>query len=183
MEKHYFVALDVPNPSSQLIYHWVCQNKWQWSFASYVHPSDYHLTLAFLGSAEKSTLAKLSTVLKKVCEQHGSFTLQLAEVGTFGRSGFPRILWIGIKENHELKRLRDSVYEVCKQLKFSLDERPFKPHITVARKWKADSPFSIHKTDNAVFHNESISVRSVTLFQTNFKQIPKYEAIQQYSLH
>jgi RNA 2',3'-cyclic 3'-phosphodiesterase len=65
-----------------------------------------------------------------------------------------------------------------------LDKRPFRPHITVARKWIGDHPFSIKlvqqtpsKTMDWTFQADT-----VTLYRTHMNRLPKYEAVWQKKL-
>ncbi|MEK5269249.1 RNA 2',3'-cyclic phosphodiesterase [Aeribacillus sp. FSL K6-8394] len=182
MQKHYFLALDVPIETAKSITKWISANQDRWHFSRYVHPFDYHVTLVFLGNVDAKRLALLSESLLEPCRKIPSFSLELSEAEIFGKREHPRILWVGVKENELLYQLRNEVYNTCKAFDFSLDERPFRPHITVARKWEGQLSFSLEEKSDPYLLNEHIHVGSVTLFQTNIDQTPKYEAIKQIPL-
>ena len=144
------------------------------SFKNWVHPQDYHITLAFLGSADE-----LGPVIDSVGSlTFSSFSLSLDAFGTFGKSDSPRILWMGVEHSDMLHHVRDRVYGACEEAGFQLDKRPFSPHITVGRKWNEGFPFTnewlngFQATDSHTF-----TAAEIVLYQTHLDRLPKYEAI------
>ncbi|RKI99580.1 RNA 2',3'-cyclic phosphodiesterase, partial [Butyricicoccus sp. 1XD8-22] len=55
---HYFFAVKLPDEVKTFMSEWVQKNKREYPFARWVHPEDYHITLAFLGFAEEQKLQK-----------------------------------------------------------------------------------------------------------------------------
>ena len=85
MERHLFIALqlhaDVKSKLDQM-----CQViKKDHLFKSWVHPEDYHITLAFLGKAERDQLKKLNPLLHETAEKHEPFVLNINHFGFFGK--------------------------------------------------------------------------------------------------
>jgi 2'-5' RNA ligase len=78
------------------------------------------------------------------------------------------------------------VFSACEKSGFQLETRPFRPHITLARKWKGEQPFH---NEMLQLWNEvqptplSFKASEVVLYQTNLTQTPKYEAIKIYPLN
>jgi RNA 2',3'-cyclic 3'-phosphodiesterase len=180
LKAHYFFALSLSQETKHCIHKWTQPMKDEGSFQSWVHPEDYHITLAFLGSADE-----LQPVIHKVdALDCPSFSLTLDHYGTFGKSDSPRILWMGAKPSEILQRVRDSVYGACEDAGFQLDKRPFSPHITVGRKWNRDFPFtsewlnSFQPPDTHLF-----TAREIVLYRTHVDRLPKYEAIYTKPLH
>lgn len=90
-----------------------------------------HLTLKFLGSTDRTKARKLQEKLKQVgCL---AFDMTLAGFGYFPEGGEPKVLWVGIDENEALNNLQHTVEHICISTGFDAEDRPFKPHITIAR--------------------------------------------------
>jgi 2'-5' RNA ligase len=88
----------------------------------------WHITLQFLGqtSAEQYTCvtAALGTV------RHAPFEIQLEAPGFFDRSG---VFFVGVRLSPELIALQEQVVAANKPCGFVPEDRPYHPHITVAR--------------------------------------------------
>lgn len=183
MKPHYFLAIDIPEEIADMIYKWTLNIKKEWTFQNWVHREDYHMTLAFLGTIDdKQRIENLCKKLENVGKNISPFSLKVSHIGTFGREQFPRILWIGVEESDALHQLRKSVYNVCLECEFSLDPRPFKPHITVAKKWKGEDPIHIENGSDLFIKKEEFHVHSFKLFKTDVLRIPKYERILEFPL-
>ena len=98
----------------------------------WVNPSQFHLTLQFLGEISQSDLPKLIANLNAVAENFKSFNLHYESTGYFGSADKPRVLWLGSKNSSELKELFN---QVLASTAFLPIDSPSKltPHITLAR--------------------------------------------------
>ncbi|MCR8850209.1 RNA 2',3'-cyclic phosphodiesterase [Rossellomorea sp. SC111] len=174
LKSHYFFALSLSEGTKEYINACMEPMRLDGSFKKWVHPEDYHLTLAFLGSADE-----LGPVMDNVGRlAHPSFPLTLSGFGTFGKSESPRILWMGVEPSGMLHRLRDLVYGACEDAGFQLDQRPFSPHITVGRKWNGEYSFSqewLNEFQPAERH--MFTATEVVLYHTHPDRLPKYEAV------
>lgn len=179
IESHYFIAINLPDWIKEQIAEAKQALKDQFPFQKWVHPEDYHLTLAFLGKSSNSQLQLLAEQLDKSLYGSKAFSLQIEKLGIFGNVVKPRVFWLGVKEEQKLTALRNRVYDECERVNFKLETRPFHPHITLARKWEG-APFPIEtlQQKNPFAHKElSFSVHSIEIFQTHVNKEPKYEKI------
>jgi 2'-5' RNA ligase len=96
-------------------------------------PSNIHITLVFLGNTEEERIPPLKSMLKEVCEDLGKFDLTLKGAGVFRSMNDPRILWTGIEPSEKLEHLNVVVTSGLKNLGFELEDRPYKPHLTLGR--------------------------------------------------
>jgi len=179
-QAHYFIAVPLTEEIKKKLAQWRNEAAPRFPFRAWVHQEDYHITLAFLGAASAEQRQAVCEAVAAVCNNHAPFSLTLKEVGTFGVPSAPRILWQGIKREEALWSLRHDVYEVCRAIGFSLDTRPFAPHITIARKWEEEKPFRLNELPNAV--EGSMLVNEIVLYQTHLDRLPKYEVIASFSL-
>ena len=97
-----------------------------------VESKNFHFTLQFLGEISEEIMHKIIQALRTI--EFSSFSITLKGVGTFPKSKFPRIVWIGTDENggNMLIQLSKKVEKVMEPLGFFSD-KPFKPHITIFR--------------------------------------------------
>jgi len=93
-----------------------------------------HFTLAFLGEIEPARLPKVQAIAESSCQGIAPFTLQIKGLGCFPDYFQPRIIWLGLKgELQPLARLQNQLKAELRQAEFKIDERPFRPHITLGR--------------------------------------------------
>src|SRR3954466_13821205 len=78
----------------------------------WVPPSNFHLTLLFLGEVEQLEVVSICRVVQKRAKTHAPFTLEVAGVGAFPNLRRPKILWAGIAEGvKELQALHADLEE------------------------------------------------------------------------
>jgi 2'-5' RNA ligase len=131
--KRIFIAIKV-NPESELLRMYSslkaalgAENiKW-------VDPANIHLTLAFLGDTEEKRVRVLSSMLKERCAGFGEFDFNLTGTGVFKNLRDPRVLWAGIQSAERLIQLNNIIAEGLKLDGFKIEERQFKPHLTLGR--------------------------------------------------
>lgn len=97
----------------------------------WVPPSQLHLTLAFLGDVPGERLAGLTGRLAAI--KASSFRLRLGGLGCFPHRRNPRVLWVGVEPEPLLVSLAQRVRDGLAECGIALEERPFAPHITLAR--------------------------------------------------
>ncbi|HET6648344.1 MAG TPA: RNA 2',3'-cyclic phosphodiesterase, partial [Pyrinomonadaceae bacterium] len=102
--------------------------------ASWIREENIHLTLKFLGEIQTSRLINLSNAAARAAKESDPFQIALAETGVFPKHGIPRVLWIGVKdESGRLAELYTRLEDECSREGFARDDRPFHPHLTIAR--------------------------------------------------
>ncbi len=119
-------------------------------------PAQWHLTLAFLGDIDEGVLPELTGRLARAARRHPPAPLALAGGGRFG----DRVLWTrvhaapgpaapsaggspvpagrvprsdGAAGLDGVRRLAASVAAAARRSGIAVDERPYRPHLTLAR--------------------------------------------------
>jgi len=94
-----------------------------------------HLTLRFLGPTLPDRVDATTDAVARAAETAGGpFEIELAGAGSFPPGRRPRTLWIGLSAGLEsLSRLARSTQEALEDAGWPPEERPFRPHLTVAR--------------------------------------------------
>lgn len=102
--------------------------------ARWSRPEAMHVTLAFLGEQSEDLLPQLLDVGARAVAGQPAFALSVHGSGTFGSARAPRVLWLGFEGAVDhLRALQHSVATLVKGLGIALEERPFSPHLTLAR--------------------------------------------------
>lgn len=97
-------------------------------------PEDMHLTLAFLGEVDDATLAQVIALGGEVASHARPFDLALAGLGVFGPPHAPRVVWAGVGgDTQRLLALQRRLADALEALGFPREQRPFSPHLTLAR--------------------------------------------------
>ena len=94
---------------------------------------NFHITLAFLGDTEESKIKAINNMLITTCEGFGEFEIFIKGAGVFKNFSDPRILWTGIEASEKLNKLNDCIKSGLKDTGISLEERTFRPHLTLGR--------------------------------------------------
>ena len=100
---------------------------------SWTKDEQLHFTLAFLGELPESDLPRLREVASTLSRLR-AFELILSGAGAFPSPRKPRVLWLGAGQGGpELTELAKLLADGLRSAGFELEERPFHPHLTVAR--------------------------------------------------
>jgi len=93
---------------------------------------DLHLTLAFIGEIPDARARLLAAAIEDAFE--GAVAWTVDRPGTFPRA---RVLWVAGAPAPVLGALADGVRSCLTQLGVSFDPKPFVPHLTLARAYRA----------------------------------------------
>lgn len=96
--------------------------------ARWVVPDLWHVTLQFLDPA--TTAAQVDDLFEEWRPSIQEFTLRLQAIGAFPAPEEARVLWVGVKENQDLLDLQT---DLARHLRTPAPERPYNPHLTLAR--------------------------------------------------
>jgi len=183
---NYFLAVSLPQFIQKRIHQYAVKLEQKYPFKSWVSLGDYHITLVFLGKIDTGYLTELEQELSPVIEQHPAFHITVDRIGSFGKEEQPRVLWNGVVANKTLHMLQGDLYRKCAEFAFHLDERPFRPHITLARKWNGRvklKPSELEGKFNMGAKACSWTANEVVLYRSRSKQTPMYQQVYKFSLN
>jgi len=133
--------------------------------ARWVPAEQIHLTLAFLGEVEEASVKLLTEELARI--QVPGFELCFSGTGCFPNRQRPRVLWSGLKPEPHLIDLASMVRAVVLACGIPQEERPFSPHITLARlKFPAPRESDVFLDQHQKLELPPFPVREFTLFQS-----------------
>ncbi|WIM41368.1 RNA 2',3'-cyclic phosphodiesterase [Paenibacillus sp. PK4536] len=141
-QERIFVALRVGQEASESLSHWSASIRETYHFRKWTHPQDLHITIQFLGDVWEEEIETIKHALYQVAKQNHSFALQLGSLDTFGLIEAPKVWWVQPEGDlQSLDHLQSEIGHTCTALGYSPEDRPYRPHITIARKYKGEIPF------------------------------------------
>ncbi len=127
-----FIAIDLPESirealsRKQAMFRSACLDA-RWS-----PPEGIHLTLKFLGEISDAKLREVSAGLRNLA-RFESFAVGVKGFGFFPDARRPRVFWVGVEAPSNLSHLAEQVEQAMGKIGFAREERPFRPHLTLAR--------------------------------------------------
>lgn len=100
---------------------------------TWVNPESIHVTLKFFGETEENRFPGISKILHEEAGLHQPFTSELVNVGIFGSSYSPKVIWFGIEKSEPLKKLGLGVLQSVEKIGWEHDRQNFVPHLTIGR--------------------------------------------------
>lgn len=145
--------------------------------------SALHVTLAFLGAIDEALVEPLRNALASAVGGIPPFDVSLGRPGAFPSPTRPRVLWIGVSGG-ALCGLAAAVRAAMARFPVEPEERPFRPHLTIAR-MRSPSRAPTLAADLARVEVPDVRwrVRTVTLFESvSDPGGPSYRALATVSL-
>ena len=100
----------------------------------WVSPDGIHLTLKFLGATDSRAVPRILDAIAENFADASSPLLSLSVLGTFPGGRNPRVIWAGVSGGAEgLEDLHRRAEQAVSGLGWSMDGRPFRPHLTIGR--------------------------------------------------
>jgi len=99
--------------------------------ARWVRAESLHVTLKFIGEQSPERVEAFTERLRRV--ESNAFEIRCTGYGFFPTAKAPRVFWIGIQAGPQLAELAGSIDAGLAELGIPREERPFSPHLTLAR--------------------------------------------------
>jgi 2'-5' RNA ligase len=132
--------------------------------ARWMDPSQYHLTIRFIGDIDQGIARELALALDTV--RFKPFKLRLKGVGIFG-GNTPHSLYAGVEDSADIRRLHDAHERHCQLLGLAAEHRKFLPHVTLAR-LKHPEPRALQRwvEVHALYSTAAFEVNECVLFSS-----------------
>ncbi len=129
-----FIAINIPAPYREALAQRAAELEQNARDLRWVNQQNMHLTLAFLGEVPAQNVDSIRSGMDVAAHGHSAFSLGFGGGGTFPRRGEPRVAWVGFTGDLDAARdLQADVSKAMRGLGLRVDQRPFSPHVTVAR--------------------------------------------------
>jgi 2'-5' RNA ligase len=97
----------------------------------WVRPESLHVNLKFIGERPEEAVEQIKLALSRVASN--PFLLSFRGFGFFPTAKSPRVYWIGIEADPELRKLAATIDDAAAALGIPKEDHAFSPHLTLAR--------------------------------------------------
>ena len=102
--------------------------------AKWVDPGNIHLTLKFLGNISPGLVGRITSAMETAAREIKPLYIQVKGLGAFPNANRVNIVWVGLVGDIErLALLQKRIDAQLSPLGFKSENRPFTPHLTIAR--------------------------------------------------
>ncbi len=139
----------------------------------WIDPEHYHVTLKFLGQVRKDSIPKIEEAMAKAAEANRPFTTDLGGFGAFPTVRRPRVVWLGVGANPELRCLKQDLEWALGDVGFDSETRAFHPHVTLGRADEAGGAGAFRGLDDMVAEMDfsgEIRVHTVDLMHSRLSR-------------
>jgi 2'-5' RNA ligase len=133
MGKRLFAAIHIHPDSSFLRRFSELQHKLHLDKIKWVENENLHVTLKFFGETPEEKIPAIISALRNACNQQHDFSLQTGEIGIFGSSYKPRVIWLNLQMPEPFHTLQQSITTELEPLGYVNDRQNFVPHLTLGR--------------------------------------------------
>jgi RNA 2',3'-cyclic 3'-phosphodiesterase len=127
-----FIAIELPNEIRAELSTFVKELHDVAPKVKWVRAENLHVTLKFLGNTDPSRLGSIKNALQLIRSPQ-PIELSFHGLGFFPSGTRPRVFWVGMESSASLISLAQNIDHAVHALGFPLDDRPFTPHLTLAR--------------------------------------------------
>jgi len=126
-----------------------------------------HLTLLFPGNIERGRAEAVSSALTGTAKLFSPFKGTLSNLGMFGPSRAPRVIWAGIEASEYLMNLQCALVDAVRGVGIAAEDRKFHPHFTLGRvKFCHDGKALRHALEQTELRPLSFPVNSIELIRS-----------------
>lgn len=135
-----FIAINFTPEVKEKLYQTIQDLSKEAVSGNFTRASNLHLTVAFLGEVSSNRIQDIMKVINQSVMGREAFEIEVGGLGKFINQG-ELLYWCGIRENETLEKLQHTLIRGLKAYKFSVDDKPFRPHITLGRRCRMNSNF------------------------------------------
>lgn len=139
-----FVALDIPPDVRSAIAGLIARVEKTCRGARWVRVQSMHITLKFIGEVQDE---KVEPIRRALSDVHAVAAVEMNFRGTgfFPNAKHPRVFWAGIEATPNLGELAAEIERRLEVVGIPREQRPFKPHLTLARFKSEDGLPRLHE--------------------------------------
>lgn len=130
-----FVAIDIPRPLKDALIGVTERLALErWDPVRWVRPEGFHITIKFLGDTSTSLIPAIEQAIVTLAGQQRRFDLTLGGMGFFPSGANANHIYVGLSGNlAALGNLQQAAEAAFASLGYMVENKPFKPHITLGR--------------------------------------------------
>jgi len=150
----------------------------------WVPMQQWHLTLVFCGDVEAAVVPELRERLARGAARTPSFEVGLAGAGSFPKQASrARVLWAGLGGDVQtLTRLAERCAAAARRSGIAVEDRPFRPHLTLARARRDTVDVRPHLQRLSSYAGEPWRIDAIRLVQSTLGAQVRHETLAEFPL-
>ncbi len=128
-----FIAIDLPSNIKGEISKIQDKLKTNLAQINWIKAQNLHLTLKFLGEISPEQLDAITRIITEISQAIVPFNIKLDDLGVFHDLHDARIIWIGIKQDAQLKQIVRLLETKIAGIEIAEEKRAYNAHITIGR--------------------------------------------------
>ena len=136
---------------------------------------NYHITIRFIGEADRAEYEKIVSAVKKIAPAFDEFSLTIGGPGSFKRKN-KHIFYCGLENSDKLKKLHDFLNIELDKAGIVSGSVKFSPHITLAREVVLSDGYHGIEYEARNISVGEISVMESTRINGKLTYIPRFTA-------
>ncbi|HSJ05746.1 MAG TPA: RNA 2',3'-cyclic phosphodiesterase [Longimicrobiales bacterium] len=161
-----FVAINIPAAERAALHASLAPIRERQIPVRWTDPDALHLTLKFLGEIDGSEIAALDAALRDVAARHAQLDMDIGGFGAFPSLRRATVLWVGIAAEPRLMALQRDTELALSRLGYPREQRPFRPHITIARLHGGGRPADVQRLAGMNDYSSRVTVTSIDLMRS-----------------
>jgi len=144
-----------------------------------------HLTLIFIGNVSDNDLLKVIQACQNSAGLFSPIKVQLDKIEFGPTSRSPRLIWAAGKTSQELNKLHKTLEQELKRqgVNLKIENRLFKPHITLARVNKENCASLPPLSEIATKIEESFIINQISIIESELKRTgPEYVDLNSFNI-
>ncbi|MDO7487840.1 2'-5' RNA ligase family protein [Peribacillus frigoritolerans] len=177
MNTHFFFALVLPDDIKAYLNAVTEQLKTDFPFKKWLHPADYHITMAFLGNAPDTLKEDALGRVESELSNEASFGLELGDIGGLARVRVQGFYGQASSSKKGFLPFKGKSIILASKRVLNL----IKSRLSLILRWQensGDSPFSLEGVRQmGDLQDKHFEADQVALYQTHLGASPSYEKI------
>jgi 2'-5' RNA ligase len=168
-----FIAIDLPSNIKGEISKIQDKLKTNLARVNWIKAQNLHLTLKFLGQISPEQLDAVTRIITEISQTTVTFKIRLDDLGVFPNLHDARIIWVGIKQDTQLKQIVRLLETKIADMGIAKEKRDFSAHISIGRikSGKVLKPSDLEKELNkekndVISANLEFDTGGITLFKS-----------------
>lgn len=167
--KRTFLAIPVELPEPLVEARLELQRRFSHERIRWIPVGQMHLTLRFLGNTRPEVVQEICQRMQDAFSGTKSSNILFDGLGVFSHRSQLRVVWVAIRNPEEVLRLRDRADKILSELFPDDHQKPFRPHLTLARIKQLQRP--------ELLQREIREMRSRDLGAATIDRVVYYESI------
>jgi 2'-5' RNA ligase len=178
MKKRIFIAVDLPDEIKRELLSY--EKRWKNLHIKWTNFYKLHITVRFLGEVNRSGLETILLATKKTALEIKPFDVCLDRIVLGPDPVQAKMFWVTVLIDANLIKLKRAMEQNLKLYGFEMEDREFKPHITLAR---ARGNQLKGKQTNIVLKNMKFKAESIEIMESQLRpNIEKYKLVESFEL-